>query len=370
MLRAAIVGCGKVADAHAAAINRVAGCELVGVCDRELLMARQLSERFPIKACFDDLTELLRHTQPDVVHITTPPESHFEIATLCLEHGSHVYVEKPFTKNGAESQRLINLATKKGLKLTVGHNYQFTHAARRLRAMVNDGYLGGPPIHMESYYGYNLGDSSYARALLGDGQHWVRRLPGQLLHNIISHGIARIAEFLASDDPQVIAHGFVSPFLKGIGETKIVDELRVIISDGERTTAYFTFSSQMRPSLHAFRIYGPKSGLALDQNHEMVLGLRGAKFKSYADQFIPPVLFAKQCLSNVLGNIKLFLTNDFHMDAGMKVLIEAFYRSIREGGAVPIPYREIMLTARVMDAIFDQLRDQLQNRFAAGRSQV
>ena len=86
MLRATIVGCGKIADAHAAAILRVGGCELVGVCDRELLMARQLSERFPIKACFDDLTELLRQTQPDVVNITTPPASHFEIARLCLEH--------------------------------------------------------------------------------------------------------------------------------------------------------------------------------------------------------------------------------------------------------------------------------------------
>ena len=49
---------------------------------------------------------------------------------------------------------------------------------------------------MESYYCYDLTDPGYARALLGDKQHWVRQLPGQLLHNIISHGIARIAEFL------------------------------------------------------------------------------------------------------------------------------------------------------------------------------
>ena len=187
-------------------------------------------------------------------------------------------------------------------------------------------------------------------------QHWVRRLPGKLLHNIISHGIARIAEFLTSDDPQVIAHGFASPLLKGIGETEIVDELRVMISEDERTTAYFTFSSQMRPSLHEFRIYGPKNGLILDQNHEILLRLRGAKFKSYADNFVPPVLFAKQHLGNLLGNVRLFLARDFHMDSGMKYLIESFYRSIREDAPVPIPYREILLTARIMDAIFDQLR--------------
>ncbi len=356
MIKVGIVGCGKIADAHAVQIQKLDGCEIVGVCDREPLMARQLYERFPVKRYCTDVAELLSEAQPDVVHITTPPGSHFEIARLCLENGCHVYVEKPFTLNTAEAQRLVDLANRNGLKLTAGHNYQFTQAARRMRAMVESGYLGGAPVHMESHYGYNLGDRSYARALLGDKNHWVRKLPGQLLHNIISHGVARIAEFLSGDDPDVIAHGFVSPLLKSIGETEIVDELRVIVSDQERTTAYFTFSSQMRPSLHEFRIYGTKNGLVLDQDHEIVLRLRGTKFKSYADYFIPPVLFAKQHLGNLRINLKSFLARDFHMDSGMKYLIESFYRSIRGEGPVPIPYREILLTSRIMDAIFDQLK--------------
>jgi predicted dehydrogenase len=365
MFRVAIVGCGKVADAHAAQIQRLEGCEIVGVCDREPLMARQLYERFPVKRYFTDLGELVSQARPDVVHVTTPPESHFDIGRFCLAHRCHLYVEKPFTLNADQAQELVDLAEEKGLKLTVGHNYQFSHAARRMRALVESGYLGGPPVHMESSYCYDLGDPSYARALLGDEQHWVRRLPGKLLHNIISHGIARIAEFLTGDDPQVIAHGFVSPLLKGIGETGIMDELRVIISDSERTTAYFTFSSQMRPSLHEFRIYGSKNGLVLDQHHEFVLRLRGAKFKSYADHFIPPVLFARQHLGNLLQNMSLFLARDFHMDSGKKYLIECFYRSIREDTPPPIPYREILLTARMMDAIFRQLRvPRLQRPFA------
>jgi predicted dehydrogenase len=370
MLKIAIVGCGKIADAHATQILRIGGCEIVGVCDREPLMARQLYERFPVKQYFSDVAELVTEARPDAVHITTPPESHFDIARFCLEHNCHVYVEKPFTVDVHQAQQLVDLAEEKGLKLTAGHNCQFTHAARRLRALVAEGYLGGHPVHMESYYGYDLSDAAYTRALLGDKQHWVRRLPGKLLQNIISHGIARIAEFLTGDDIQVIAHGFTSPLLEGMGENEIVDELRVIISDSERTTAYFTFSSRMRPSLHEFRIYGPKNGLVLDQDHEIVLRLRGAKFKSYADYFIPPVLFAKQYLRGMLRNAKLFLGRDFHMDAGMKVLIESFYRSIREDAPVPIPYREILLTSRIMDAIFDQLRDQISHMPSASRSRA
>jgi predicted dehydrogenase len=355
MLKVAIVGCGKIADAHASQIQGLDGCEIVGVCDREALMARQLYERFPVRQYFTELAELLSKARPDVIHITTPPESHFDIARLCLERGCHVYVEKPFTVCAEQAQRLLELAVTNDLKLTVGHNDQFSPVTRRMRALINSGYLGGAPVHMENYYCYNLGDTSYARALLGDKQHWVRRLPGKLLQNVISHGIARIAEFLTTDSPQVIAYGFASPLLKRIGETDIVDELRVIISENEQRTAYFTFSSQMKPSLHLFRIYGPKNGLVLDQDHEILIKLRGDKFKSYANKFIPPVQFARQYLGNLRHNFRLFLANDFHMDSGMRHLIKTFYSSICENAPLPIPHREILLTSRIMDAIFDQL---------------
>jgi hypothetical protein len=183
----------------------------------------------------------------------------------------------------------------------------------------------------------------------------VRKLPGKLLHNVISHGVARIAEHIKGESPTVIAHGFVSPALRAIGEREIVDELRVIVDDAGESTAYFTFSSQMRPSLHEFRIYGRKNGLILDQDKETLIKLRGSAYTSYAEKFIPPVLLAKQYLGNVLTNGRSFLGRDFHMKNGMKVLIEQFYKSITDGTAVPIPYREILLTANIMDRIFEQI---------------
>jgi predicted dehydrogenase len=355
MLKIAIVGCGRIADAHASQIRRIDGCEIAAACDREPLMARQFCDRFGVPRHFDDPGELLRVARPDVVHITTPPASHFEIARMCLERGAHVYVEKPFTLDAGEAEDLVSRANRTGLKITAGHDDQFSHAARRMRALVASGYLGGVPVHMESSYCYDLSDPAYARALLGDTRHWVRTLPGGLLQNVISHGIARIAEFLATDSPQVIAHGFVSPLLERIGETAIVDELRVIITNEQRQTAYFTFSSQMRPSIHEFRIYGPRNGLILDQDHESLIELRGKRFPSYADRFLPPFLFARQYVSNAVVNAKKFLARDFHMKSGMKYLTEAFYRSIVRGDALPIPYAQILLTARTMDAIFDQL---------------
>jgi predicted dehydrogenase len=265
-----------------------------------------------------------------------------------------VYVEKPFTLRECEAASLVALAEDRGLKLTAGHDEQFSHVALRMRKLVQQGYLGGAPVHMESALGYDLADTRYAETMLKDRRHWVRALPGGLFQNVISHGLARIAEFLASDSPRVIAHGVVSPALRARNEHDIVDELRVLIA-GESTTAYFTFSSTMRPTLRQFRIYGPRNGLVLDQDQETLIRLPGARFRSHAQRFVPPVLIAEQHLAGVMRNAGTFLAGDLHMKSGLKHLIESFYRSIAQGTAVPIPYREILLTARIMDAIVDQV---------------
>ncbi len=59
---------------------------------------------------------------------------------------------------------------------------------------------------MESYFPYGLQDQ-YGQALLGDRNHWVRALPGKLLHNVISHGVCKIAEYWPDSSPKVIAVG-------------------------------------------------------------------------------------------------------------------------------------------------------------------
>jgi predicted dehydrogenase len=354
-LRVAIVGCGKIADAHAEQIRHTPGCRLVAVCDREPLMARQLAERFGVDHTFTEIEQVLADMRPDVVHITTPPQSHHAIARRCLEAGSHVYVEKPFTVDAREAEDLIALADTSALRLTVGHDAQFSHAARRMRELVHAGAIGDAVVHMEGHYGYDLGDPAYARAFLGQSDHWVRRLPGGLLQNVISHGIARIAEFLHGKSWRVTAQAFTSPSLTDIECENVLDELRVMIVDEAKTTASFTFSSRMRPPLHQFRLFGSRHALVLDEHQQTVVKLRGTPLKSYAERFLGPLILANQYARNVGGNVGRFLRNDFHMESGKRDLIRAFYRSITDGTPVPIPYSEILTTARLMDAIFEQI---------------
>ena len=354
MLRIGIVGCGKIADAHAAQIQRIRDCRMVGVCDPEPIMAEQLAERYGIDARYTELHAFLDAARPEVVHITTPPQSHLSIGLKCLEYGANILVEKPFTIDTKDARTLLAAADRAGRKVTVGHDAQFSPVARDMRHLVEEGYLGGPPVHMESHWCYDLTDPTYARALLADTHHWARQLPGGLPHNIINHGISKVAEFIESDTPRVLALGFVSPFLRSLGNTELVDELRVIVHEERGTTAYFTFSTQMRPSLHQFSIYGHRNGITIDEDKRTLIKLRGTSYKSYAEHFLQPMPM-RSIRRKLYPQCQTFPEERGAHGRREILSVQTFYDSILNGTQVPIPYREIILTSYIMDEIFAQV---------------
>jgi len=362
MISTAIIGCGKVSDKHALQIARIPNAKLVAVCDVEPLLTQQMAERFGVERQFTDAQQMIDEVRPDVVHITTPPQTHFQLGRICLLAGCHAYIEKPFTMNTAEAEELVALAIRKNLKLTVGHNAQFTPVMVRMRQLVNDGYLGGRPVHLESIFCYEMGgDDGYAKAFLRDSRHWLRSLPGSLLQNIISHGVGKIVEFLSGEKPLVIANGFTSHVLRRLGQEDIVDEVRVLVRDDEDTTAYFTFSTQIQPSLHQFRVCGPRKSLIADDDNQVLIKLRANDYKSYVPYFVGPVKIGSQYFENLARNTWEFLKGDFHLpaDTGLRRLMEKFYSAISLGDPLPISYRDILLTSRIMDDIFAQV---LRNR--------
>jgi len=356
MLRIALIGCGKIADQHIHAISRIPDCEVVAVCDRELLMASQLAGRFRIPGCFADAGEMLRATAPDVVHITTPPQGHFALASQCLEAGCHVYLEKPFTVTADEARALIQLADTHGRRIAPGHNYQFTPEAIEMRELVRQGFLGGRATHIDCHFSYDLGDASYVGPLLASRRHWVRQLPGQLLHNILSHPVAKLAEFLDDELVEIFAQADQSPALRQMGGADVFDELRVLIKDRHGTTAFLCFTTQAKPSINQLRICGPKRSLFVDQSCGSLIRLEDRSYKSYLTFFGPPLMHARQHFRNARRNIFRFIGRKLFLDFGMKDLIEQFYNCIRNPDQPPpVPYREILLTALIMDRIFAQI---------------
>ncbi|MBI3695729.1 MAG: Gfo/Idh/MocA family oxidoreductase, partial [Acidobacteria bacterium] len=104
MVRTAIIGLGGVAERiHIPACRAVGAIELVGGAEPDAETRRRMAQKFGLKAVYPDAATLLQEEKPEAVIIGTPPDSHHEISLLALEHGAHVFCEKPFMRTVEEA---------------------------------------------------------------------------------------------------------------------------------------------------------------------------------------------------------------------------------------------------------------------------
>ncbi len=116
--------------------------DLVGIADLDETRLRHLGRRYPqLPVATRDFRELL-DLGLDGVIISTPPQTHFEIASECLAAGLNVMVEKPLTASSAEAARLIRKAGIHQRNLMVGHTFLFNPAVHALKTMIDQGQLG------------------------------------------------------------------------------------------------------------------------------------------------------------------------------------------------------------------------------------
>lgn len=352
-LKVAIVGCGKIADAHVEEIQKIPSARLVAACDSEPLMAEQLAVRYGIPAQYARFTSMLEAEKPDVVHIATPPGPHLALATEAMEAGCHVMVEKPLTLCLADSRALVDRAVRLGRKLTTGYRLLFDPPTLALRQMIRDGVIGDP-VHLESHYGYDLG-GPFGAAFLNNPNHWVHALPGKLFHNTIDHLINKLPEFIAEDDPQVVAQTY--RYSRMSVKAEIPDELRVMIRGG-RTSAYATFSCHSKPVQHTFTLHGTKNTARVDYVSRTVTLAPDASLPSAIGRLIPPFGQARQFWREGFRNVMRFARRDYHFFSGLNLLLRQFYESILTDGPPPIPYRDILWVAAVMEEIFQTMAAQ------------
>jgi predicted dehydrogenase len=360
-LRVAIVGCGKIADGHLEEIRKMPKqATVVAVCDREALMAEQLARRFSVPARYENFEAMLESERPDVVHVTTPPQSHTALALTAIQAGCHVYVEKPFALDATQAATVLAAAESQRRKVTVGYSSLFDPPILRLRQLVAEGVLG-EPVHVESFYGYNL-DSPFGKALLADPGHWVHGLPGKLFHNIIDHMLNKIVDFIPDDTPQVTAlSNALRPERFGDQRDALMDELRVLVR-GQRVTGYGTFSSHIRPAAQFVRVYGTRNIAHADLLSRTVTLQASPKLPSAIGRLLPPFEQAVALAGQGFSNLGRFVHSDFQYFAGMRTLMSRFFESIAHDSAVPIAYRDILRVSRMMDEVFRQVRGQAEPR--------
>jgi predicted dehydrogenase len=352
-LKVAVVGCGKIADGHIGELQKMDDVRIVGVCDLEIIMAEQLAARFGIAHHTDDFARLLEEHRPDVVHITTPPQSHEPLMRQAMDAGAHVYCEKPLALDAATTGAMIEYALAKDRKLTVGQSFHFDPPALAMRRLLADGVIGDP-VHVESWFGYNL-SGPVGGANLADPGHWVHALPGKLFHNNVDHMLNKVLEFVTADDLRVDAFGMKRrPQTHGDHRDALLDELRVVMRAGG-VTGYATFTSHVTPVSHFLRLYGTRGIIHADYNIRTVVVEHGVKLPSAIGRLLPAFQRGTEYRREGRNNVIRFLKSDFQFFAGMNHLMRRFYDAVRGDGELPITYPEMRRLADVMDEIWRQL---------------
>lgn len=353
-MRIAIIGCGQIADAHVQEAQKIQGVKVVAVCDLNKFLVKQLSLRFNISGSFTDVKTMLQEMKPDAVHITTPPASHLPIARLCLVHGVHVYIEKPFTVNLSEAEELVALAKQSGKLVCVGHNYVFDPSYQRLLQMHREGKLG-EVAHLEAAMGYNL-KGPFGVVFMGDPNHWLHTLPGGLAQNNISHPISLILGMMPDDIVRVKAFGYrFRPERYHDVRDAFFDEIRAVLVS-EHVTANLVFSSRSRPVQTNISAYGTQCAVTASLDSRTVRVTSGAHMPGPFSKVQWAAQDTKEAMREFYNNLKKLITARLHYFEGMGELFRQFYGAIEGKQEMPILMEEALRVTAVMDAIIHECK--------------
>src|SRR5207302_192754 len=116
--------------------------QLVGVVDANPKQLEPCVPKLGANACFTDYKKMLKEIRPDLVSIALPNFLHAPVSIDCMRAGAHVFCEKPMALDVRQAQRMQIISRETRRKLGINLSYRFTPAARALKDMADQGFLG------------------------------------------------------------------------------------------------------------------------------------------------------------------------------------------------------------------------------------
>ena len=138
-----VIGLGGVAQlVHLPILSKINSVEIAAVSELNKTRLKSVADKFSVKERFDDFTEMLDKVDLDAVIISTPTNTHKDIAVECLKQNKHVLIEKPVALNYEEAKQIDDAAKKNKCNAMVGMNFRFRPDAMLLKSLINSGELG------------------------------------------------------------------------------------------------------------------------------------------------------------------------------------------------------------------------------------
>jgi len=191
MIRAGIIGLGKMGISHCSILGAHANVELVAVCDASALVIEGFKKYSKFK-CFSDYKKMIDTMNLDCIIIASPTKFHAEMVAYSLNSGLHVFCEKPFALHADEGLALAKKAKSLNLVNQVGYHNRFIGTFKEVKELLESQVLGDL---------YHFVAESYGPVVLKEkGGTW-RSEKGQgggCLYDYASHTIDLINYLLAT----------------------------------------------------------------------------------------------------------------------------------------------------------------------------
>jgi len=152
-LKAGIVGYGYMGEIRRAVIEEHPELELLGICDSNPATLADLNPDYKTFAHYSDLV----NSEVDMVFVCTPNVYSPEIIIYSLNHGKHVFCEKPPGRTVNDINNIIKAErANKGLKLMFGFNHRYHPGIKEAKVLVDSGRFG-KILWLRGFYGKSGG---------------------------------------------------------------------------------------------------------------------------------------------------------------------------------------------------------------------
>jgi predicted dehydrogenase len=341
-LKGVLVGCGAIAREHLAALSELGYVEVAAVCDLSAARAEATAERFGIARHYLNHNQMIAEVRPDLVHITTPPSSHFSIAKDCLSSGRNVLCEKPITMEYQDFRQLHELAVRNNCLLLENHNMRFHSSILKIRELMQSGRLGDV-LDVQVLFCLNI-MGPRSPYIDRNAPHFGLVLRGGVIGDFLTH-IAYLALMFTGAVVDVR-----TVWTKHVTESPLpADEFRALIK-GERASAYVGFSGNGQPNGFWVRLAGTLMQVETNLLEPPRLTLRRARAGEQAvATFVDGIAESCDVFTGVVAGFWRKLGGGSRYD-GLSELIASTYRALDTGVPPPISLDEIDEVARLVDA--------------------
>lgn len=159
-IKVVLVGCGGMSGAWLGVAKNMPEVEIVGMVDILEDNAKRRAQDFGIKDAVigTDMKAVLNQTNPDVIFNCTIPEAHYQVTMDGLNHGCHVFSEKPLADSMEHAKEMVETAEKVGKIFAVIQNRRYDPNIRRLRNFLESGKIGKiTTVNCDFYIGAHFG---------------------------------------------------------------------------------------------------------------------------------------------------------------------------------------------------------------------